>query len=158
MLNQLLIQLVTKSSEELLATVAATPDDKLDWRPLDEGRSVRDLFSESAYTAVGVEAMVTKPVVGVPNITEFMAGLELAKSWTREESVEKLKSALAGLVAAVESFAPEQLAETITVEMHRGPVPISKTEWLLMLQRTFISRFAQINYIQHLYGDHEYHN
>ena len=74
MLNQLLIQLVTKSSEELLATVAATAEDKLDWRPLDEGRSVRDLLSECAYTALGVEAMLTKPVVGVPHINEFMAG------------------------------------------------------------------------------------
>ena len=158
MLNQFLIQLISKSRDELLATVAATPDEKLDWRPLDEGRSVRDLFAECAYNAVGIEAMLTKPVEGVPHVSEYMAGLELAKSWTREESLEKLTAALGSLFAVVEQFTPEQLAETITVEMHHGPVPIPKTQWLLMLQRTFISRFAQINYIQHLYGDHEYHN
>jgi hypothetical protein len=40
--------------------------------------------------------------------------------------------------------------------MH-GEVAMPLSAWIMLAYRTFVSRFAQINYIQTLYGDFGFH-
>jgi hypothetical protein len=52
MSKQLIITLIQAGLADLERTVRAVPDDKLSWKPLDNGRTVLDLLGETAQTPV----------------------------------------------------------------------------------------------------------
>ena len=154
--KQLAIQILERSKSGLADTFAAVPDDKATWKPLDNGRSALDLFSDAAQIAGAVAKVVESR-------GEFKFSRELIMSlaperqgWTREHAVEVLDSNFGALKAALESCSDEELSAAVTMPL-RGGVTMPLLGWAMLANRTYISRFAQINYIQTLYGDFEFH-
>ena len=142
--------------EDLAKTSRAVPEDKLQWRPLDNGRTALDLLGEAAQAAgLGAELARSR---GETKITPalFQNGKPERAEWTREIALEKLESATRQLLAAIEELSDEELDRDITMNMHQSMTyPLSV--WLMLPYRSFVSRMAQINYIQTLYGDFDFH-
>jgi hypothetical protein len=60
------------------------------------------------------------------------------------------------MLEEVQKLSDEKLDEPLTLPMGGGmTLPVGA--WLMMAYRSFISRTAQINYIQTLYGDFDRH-
>jgi hypothetical protein len=44
--KEFILTLIGQSRAQLISTFKAVPDDKLNWKPLDNGRSALELFSD----------------------------------------------------------------------------------------------------------------
>ena len=142
--------------EDLAKTSRAVPEDKLQWRPMDNGRTVLDLLGEAAQAA-GLGAGLARSR-GESKITAemFQNWKTERANWTREIALEKLESGTRELLAAMEELSDEDLDRDITMQMHQS-MTFPLAVWLMLPYRSFVSRMAQINYIQTLYGDFEFH-
>lgn len=156
MIKSLITNIIDGGKTSLLGTFNGTPDDKLNWKPLDNGRTALDLMGEAAQTA-GFAAKV------VASRGEFQINREMfgqmrveRATWNREDAVSHLETNHAALLQAIESASDEDLAKPVTMAMGGG-LTLPLAGWAMMSYRTYISRFAQINYIQTLYGDTDSH-
>jgi hypothetical protein len=148
--------LLRDAQNELVRTAAAVPDDRLQWQPLDRGRTVLDMLGEVAQTtAYAAQLARTR---GEEKMTREIFGRwkEERADWTREIALEKLAGATDELLAEIENLSEDELAQDVTMTMH-SEVTMPLAAWLMLAYRTFVSRFAQINYIQTLYGDFGFH-
>lgn len=115
-----------------------------------------DLVSEAAQTAkFAAEFTRTRGETKIsPEI--FRSWGAERKDWTREHALEQLEINTRDLIAATEELSDEELAQDVTMSLHDGTT-LPLAAWIMMAYRTFISRYAQINYIQTLYGDFDFH-
>lgn len=151
-----LMMMLQSGHQQLAKTAQAVPEDKLQWRPLDSGRAILDLLGETAQTAsFAVELARSRGEVKMTR--EIFQGWAAQRAdWTREIALEKLESAMRELVAAIEELSDEELDRDVTMTMHQS-ITLPLAAWIMQAYRTFVSRMAQINYIQTLYGDFEFH-
>lgn len=144
---------------DLLSTFNAVPDDKLNWKPLDSGRSILDLFGEAAQTPALLTAFLKSK--GQLELNYEVAGKyinqEVREKWSKQEALAALEANHSEMIVTLEALTEEDLATTVTVAM-AGDTPLPLSVWALLVYRTYVSRFAQINYIQTLYGDFKFHN
>lgn len=148
------------SKDQLKSTFEAVPDDKLHWRPLDQGRSAIDLAGDAAQTPVlAMRILQMAPDAPMPPMREAFGQMrEERQSWSKADVLQHLEANHSALCQAVEAMSEEQLAEPLAIPM--GPdftMTLPRAGWAMMSHRAYVSRFAQINYIQTLYGDMEGH-
>lgn len=157
MSKQLILTLIENGLQDLERTAQTVPDDKWNWKPLDNGRTVLDLLGEAAQTPLLVVHLLQSPETFnpyelFPKLTQERAG------WTREETFEKLRANTQAALEAIRALPDEELEKPFTLPIGaKGDMTLPLAAWVLMAYRTFVSRFAQINYIQTLYGDFEFH-
>ncbi len=118
-----------------LASIAATPEDKLDFKPSETAKSIREL---------------------VLHITEgngyCLDGLGAEKP-SSEDWLEGLKLSTDALINAIEALTPAQLAGTVTFFGREFPIPV----FLAIVEWHASRHFGQIDYIQTIYGDLDDH-
>ncbi len=153
--QETMIRMIGAGRDQVLRTAQAVPDDKLYWKPLDHGRTVLDLLGDAAQTPIFATQMLTNPDFKLSREAFAQMAQERA-NWTREETVEHLNKNTDEVIEAIRNTSEEDLAKIVTLPMGGGmTLPVSA--WVMLTYRTFISRMAQINYIQTLYGDFESH-
>ncbi|BCM90596.1 hypothetical protein IAD21_02450 [Abditibacteriota bacterium] len=158
MTKELISILCQQGKDSLERTFAAVPDDKVAWQPAEGARSALDAFGDGAQTLGFMAKMLeskgeTPPAFG----REFFAQLKAERAgWTRQEALTQFELNWSRFKAALEPLTEEQLAAHVTVPM-RGGMTAPLAVWIMMAYRSLISRFAQINYIQTLYGDFDSH-
>lgn len=148
--------LIRDAHDSFVRTAQAVPDDKMNWKPLDNGRCALDLLREVAQT-IGMVSKVAQ------SRGEFKASYDVfqqmraeSADWSREHALQVLETNANALYAAIDSLSEDELAQQVTMPIANDrTMPLSA--WIMMSYRTFISRFAQINYIQTLYGDFDAH-
>ena len=154
--NQFLAATIRNAHEGFVRTVGAVPDDKMTWKPLDNGRSVLDLLSDTAQTAGMIAELAQTRGETKPSYEKFAALKAECADWTREHAMKTLDENTQKLYEAIDELSEDELAQPVTMEIGAGmTMPLGA--WILMANRSFISRFAQINYIQTLYGDFDSH-
>jgi len=159
MTKELILMLCEAGKNELERTFAAVPDDKLSWKPAEGARSALDAFSQAAQgvqMTAGMAGAGQKGMEGV-NIREMLSQMAQERAgWSRGDALTHMETAWSALKAAIEPLTDEQLAMPITMPMGGGTTaPLAF--WVMMTYRNLVSRFAQINYIQTLYGDTDPH-
>lgn len=135
----------------LFASARRMPEDKLNWSPLDAGRTVMDQLQECAITAdmflPYFDASYTPMAKGYE---EFGA---ISSQWkTIDECEAKCKELTAKLTAAIEATPAEKMAEVHDLpwgEKHTLGAIATFHAWNMTYH------LGQINYIQTLYGDKE---
>lgn len=158
MTKELITTLCQSAKDGLDRTFAAVPDDKISWKPAPTARTVLDAFGDAAQTLQFTAQMLEskgdfKPALG----PELFAQLKAERAqWSREEALTHFEMGWSRFKAALEPLTDEQLATPVTLPM-RGGMTMSLAGWGMLSYRTLISRFAQINYIQTLYGDTQAH-
>ena len=154
--NRIMAIMIQNAQTALVSTANAVPEDKLDWRPLENGRPVRDLLAETAQIAgIGAQVAQTRGEIKI-SYELFQQMKEERTDWSREHSLQLLEENTAKLLAELENMSNEELNQDVTMPI-RGGVTMPLANWILQTHRTFVSRTAQINYIQTLYGDFEFH-
>ena len=154
--SQFLIATIRSAHDGFLRTVQAVPDDKMTWKPLDNGRSVLDLLGDTAQT-VGMIAELAQTRGEIKPSYEKFAALKTERAdWTPEHAMKSLEENAQKLYTAIGELSEEELSQPVTMEIGAG-MTMPLAGWIMMAHRTFISRFAQINYIQTLYGDFDSH-
>ncbi|MBW3635453.1 MAG: DinB family protein [Armatimonadetes bacterium] len=157
MTKQLLLLALQQGKDGLLRTFNAVPDDKLDWKPLDAGRSVLDLVGEAAQTPAMVHGIIDMQTQVPDSIGEMFGQMRAQRAgWSKADVMQHLETNHGALIAAIEGLSEEDLGRIVTMPMGGG-MTMPLAAWMMMAYRTYISRFAQINYIQTLYGDTEMH-
>ena len=156
MTKDLITNLLQTGEQSLTRTFNAVPDDKLYWKPLDAGRCALDAFGEAAQTCAMVAQIASSRGEIKPSRELFAKMADERAIWTKDDALEAMKTNSALLYSALEALSEEDLAMPVTMPMGGGmTMPLSA--WVMMAYRTFVARFAQINYIQTLYGDMESH-
>lgn len=156
MVQEMIGGLIEGALAQLLSTAQATPDDKMNWKPLDNGRTALDLLGDAAQTAAMTEKMLATKGEFKPSREEFMKLKGERAAWTRDEATQKLQDNTAKLLATLRATSEDDLAQPLHLSIGGGmTMPLGG--WVMMVYRTFVSRMAQINYIQTLYGDFESH-
>lgn len=154
--RSLIITLLTQGRDDLVRTAQAMPQDKLAWRPLDNGRSVLDLLGDAAQRPRLVLGMID-PDSGFVLSPDTTAQLRQERAgWTREECLQTLDAGIDALLAYLNALSDEELSRPLTLPV-RGAITLPIAGWFVVVYRTFVARFAQINYVQILYGDFEMH-
>ena len=160
MIKQLIIGTIESGKTQLLNTFNAVPDDKLGWKPLDNGRSALDLAGDAAQVPLlAIQLLQLAPDATVPPMREAFAKMSAERvNWTKADVIEHLEANCTALTTVIKSLSDEDLARPLSIPM--GPeftMTLPLAGWAMMAYRSYISRFAQINYIQTLYGDFEGH-
>ena len=146
---ELLMAMTEGAAHDAFKAARRVPADKLEWKPLDNGRSTLNLARECAYCPLWAISSI-KDVIGVPDPTEGEDYDAVSGEWTTIDACEEACNRnLKQLRAAVEAFPIERLQEPVTI--HWGTFPyyriLSYPLW------NFGYHEGQINYIQTLYGD-----
>ncbi len=151
--SQFIITATKVAVAEVFKYAKAVPADKLDWKPLDEGRSVLDICKELAMCPTWT-TMILK---GQPMPDFDEAAMEefgkMSASWTTAEACEEvcLKN-LEAFYAAAAEFPEARLTEKYTLPFDGGH-EITQSENLAYPLWNFEYHQGQIAYIQTLYGD-----
>ena len=139
-----------KAADDLTAAANATRADRLDWKPLDRGRTVLDQLAECAMANLKW-ANILRACAYSRLPAEAAAGF--TELTTREQVLEKLRETTAALVEAILAV-PDELLGT-EIETPWGPYSLS--DCCLHAYWNMVYHEGQINSIQTLYGDFEEH-
>ncbi|RYX81547.1 DUF1572 domain-containing protein [bacterium] len=158
MTKELILSLCQNGKDSLERTFAAVPDDKVSWQPAEGARSALDGFGDAAQTMLLMAKMIDSKGGEIPPMNrDFFMQLKAERAgWTRENATTQYELGWSHFKGALELLSDEDLAKPVTLPM-RGGMTAPLASWVMMVYRTCISRFAQINYIQTLYGDLESH-
>lgn len=154
MSKKVVAAMIQLGTVELSRTAKAVPEDKLNWKPLDNGRTVLDLLGDAAQSPAFVLGIIHGTLEYGPDLFKNFA--EARAGWTREEALEHLEKNSQDLLRELEDFSDEKLDEPLTLPLGGGHT-LPWGAWILVSYRAMMSRTAQINYIQTLYGDFERH-
>ena len=144
---------------ELERTFAAVPDDKISWQPAEGARSALDAFGQATQSLQMTVGLIRGGQAGVDgvNIREMMGQMAQQRAgWSRQDALTHMETNWSAFKATVEGMTDEQLATPLTMPFNGGTTA-PMAFWIMTAYRNLVSRFAQINYIQTLYGDHESH-
>lgn len=156
MSKNLIILMLETGLSDLEKTARAVPDDKLNWKPLDKGRTALDLLGDAAQTPVLVTRLLQSPDDFNP-FEHFAQLTQERQDWTREQCLEKLRANTTAAIEAIRALPDNDLEKPVHLPYGEDGLTLPLGAWLMIAYRTFVSRFAQINYIQTLYGDFEFH-
>ena len=158
MTKELISMMCQQGKDGLERTFLAVPDDKVTWQPAEGARSALDAFGDAAQTfALTAKLLESKGAEIPPMDRNFFMQMKAERSgWTRTEAMTHLEMGWSHFKGVLESLSEEQLAMPVTLPI-RGGMTAPMAAWAMQAYRTCISRFAQINYIQTLYGDSDSH-
>jgi uncharacterized damage-inducible protein DinB len=132
------------------------PQDKLDWRPLDQGRSVIDMCRELGMTPTwGASAFQDSS--GEWNEETAKAQRQLMESWkTVDDCVAQFNDRFSAWEKVARSMSDEELSKTKWLP-YNGGRDHTYLEMLDYVRWNCTYHLGQIAYIQTLYGDKEMH-
>jgi len=136
---------------------ASTPDDRLNWSPSPTSRTPIQQVSHAAYAIKNIHNFLIGdlfPIESTVEADQYFREQD-SKFSTRDEALALLEQNCDGFVAYLDSLTPDQLATMIKLPFKLGEAPVgiaitfpaSHTQW----------HQAQIEYIQTIYGDHDWH-
>jgi uncharacterized damage-inducible protein DinB len=149
-INALSAQLIRRASDDLVRLVNLTPPEKQVWSPLEEGRTVLDQIVEVAATNdIGARTLEERGRITLE-----------PGEWDRHKAVcidmsaalECMAKSTQRLIAAVEAFPADAWDSTMVMPFGDGDVR-SFAEVAMMHYWHMTYHYAQVSYIQTLYGD-----
>ncbi|MCW5939384.1 MAG: DinB family protein [Fimbriimonadaceae bacterium] len=146
-----------ESVGRMLALMDATPDDKLFWNPSPSARSIGEIAAHAAHALENITSQMRGEPFPIPTSSDANRMFrEHDRAFTDRQEVRRLLEEMRSAYDAfLDSLTPKDLDRTV-------PLPFGLGEWPL---REFIGagpmhtrcHNAQIEYIQTLYGDQDWH-
>ena len=156
MTQDLILSLMQTGEQSLIRTFNAVPDDKLKWAPLDQGRTALDAFGDAAQTCQMITQLIESKGETKPSPQMFAQMRAERAGWTKDDALAAMNTNSAALFTAIGTLSDDDLSQSVTMPMGGGTT-MPMGAWIMMGYRSLVSRMAQINYIQTLYGDTESH-
>ncbi|CAN5460343.1 hypothetical protein BH11ARM1_BH11ARM1_05120 [soil metagenome] len=150
-----IIEETKKAAAEAFKYILAVPEDKADWKPLDQGRSVLSIAQELAKCPDWASEILT---TGWNTDEAAMAQQqEEMGSWTTTAECEKqCMSKLEKYYAVLASISDSDLEKTQFLPFDGGR-DFTYAEMMSYPRWNFNWHAGQVAYIQTLYGDNEMH-
>ena len=145
-----------RAKERLARALATTPDERIHWSPSPTARTPLQQVAHCAMSIAGIHGMLVGKPFPYAGIAEFDTALRAAERefTTREQVLGLLEQTSAEYLTWLEALTPEQFASTVhtpfgqTVPMAVGlGFPAYHT----------LGHIAQVDYIQTIYGDQDWH-
>ncbi len=143
--------------ESLFRTARAVPEEKRDWKPLDQGRSVLEQLQECAQAPrIFIHALTHHNTdFGEERMARWR---EERQGWTTLEECEaRCQANTEALVELIRGLSDGELDQTITAGGPNGPRELSLADVAMAHHNNMLYHVGQINYVQTLYGDFDPH-
>jgi len=156
-----MIDATRAAAEEAFRYAKAVPADKLEWKPLDSGRSVLNLCQEMAMCAtwaVDIINSVGKPSEGNEWDEATQAEQQkMMEGWSTVDACEtECKNRMNQLFDLFKNLPDEKLKETKWLP-YDGGRDFTVAEMMDYPRWNYTYHLGQISYIQTLYGDKDMH-
>lgn len=152
-----LIAVTKKAVDDLFRCARAVPADKLEWSPLDQGRTVLDQLQECAHAPTWFAHILIHRVAPPMTPEDFQKSREARKQWKTIDECEKVCAENGEeLYAAVRAVPEADFKQTISLPFGEG-FTMSLMEIMAMHHWNAVYHYGQVSYIQTLYGDKEMH-
>ncbi len=150
-----LIRLTREQLEALFRNARALPEDRLDWRPMDQGRSALDQVRECAAIPRLLTRVLRERAFNVGS--EEMEALRAEwATWSLDEAERIGREETETFLEVLASMSEEELQKRIPVPFFGG-VERTLAEIASTHVWNLIYHIGQIAYIQTLLGDREMH-
>lgn len=145
---------VTQNSvTNLFRTARATPADKLNWKPGEEGQSILEIIQDATRRA-NLFGPVMQGTAEPLTPERIQMAMEQSSQWTTLDACEvKMQEALQQFYVELRKI--DNFDDIVILPF--GGAEMSKAHFSLMAFQTFMYFTGQVNYVQTLYGDHERH-
>jgi uncharacterized damage-inducible protein DinB len=151
-----IIQSTHRGMDIIFRTVRAMPEDKLDWKPMDAGRSALDQLQECSWSPNFYRMVLEQKTFPELDENFFDEASKQRKQWTTIDLCEEhCKENTEKLCSVIRSLSDEDLSTTIHIPT-RG-IDLSLADIALSHFAHMQYHTGQINYIQTLYGDADMH-
>jgi len=157
-LQEHMIDVTREGAKEAFKYAKAVPADKLEWKPLENGRSVLDLCRELALCPEWaydiIDSKDQKPEFDESDMAEAR---KMQENWTAVEACEEqCNQRLERLFTLFRDMPDERLTENKWLP-YDGGRDFTMPEMMDYPRWNFNYHLGQIAYIQTLYGDKEMH-
>jgi len=154
--QEFVISATSRSVDGLFRTARAMPEDKIDWKPMEHGRTVLDQLQEVAQATTFFSAVLEKK--GDPQFSaeHWEQAREARKAWdTLDKCEEVCKANTEKLFELIRGLSEEDLDTTIKFEGSDRDYSLAE---VMSFHQTHLNyHHGQLNYMQTLYGDTENH-
>ena len=153
--KEAIIDLTEYMLESIFRNARAMPEEKLEWKPLDIGRSVLDQLQECAQVSYIFRGVLETREP--PKVTEEVAlrDIEERSQWKTIDACEaKAKESTEKLFEAIREFPDDDVSGGI--EFAPG-YEVNVTTIMSWHYQNLAYHLGQISYIQTLYGDMDPH-
>lgn len=148
-----IIEMTKYATNALFRTARAVPDDKLEWKPLDEGRSVKEQLQECAYTPLYFMGLISPPKDDATDNAQGEAATA-ETPWSIDVCEAECHANSERLYKLISTLTDEQLQEMVELPWSEKA---SKAQVAGLQYWNLVYHQGQISYIQTLYGDVEFH-
>lgn len=134
-----------------------TPDDRLFWKPAPTGRSIGEIGAHCAEALHNILGQLQGTPYAVPTYQEADASFRKndAQVQSRTELLRRIEAGRAEYVAYLQTLDDADLAQMRTLPFGLGEAPLSF--FITAGKMHTNSHVYQIEYIQTLYGDHDWY-
>jgi uncharacterized damage-inducible protein DinB len=141
-----------EAGETLIRVASSTPPDRLEWKPLDNGRTILDQLVECCIAnRKWARILRNRTYSNLPReqVVATYAGLD-----SLEVIAARLRETVRELVEGIETVSDEDAGKKLDTEW--GPYTLGRC--CIHAYWNMVYHEGQINYVQTLYGDFEEHN
>jgi hypothetical protein len=145
------------AKSQLVRALNTTPDDRINWSPAPSARTPIEIAAHAAEGVKNIHGTLDGRTFAVPTPEEADRGFRAweAQFKTREKVLDLLERNSEAFVGWLDGLTPERLETMVTMPFGMGQVPLS-------MAITFVARHtqyhvAQMDYVQTLYGDRDWH-
>jgi hypothetical protein len=145
----------TRANQRVAKCLATTPDDKLNWSPAPTSRTIVQQVAHVAMAVDGIQGMLVGKPFEFASIADMDASIRAAeKEFTSREQVQALlDEKSAAYLAWLDTLTPEQIASTVHLPFGAMPMAVAIT----IMADHYRGHAYQIDYIQTMYGDMDWH-
>jgi hypothetical protein len=145
------------SKNRMLQLMRETPNDRLTWKPSPSARSIIENVAHAGNSLGNILLQIQGVPFWTPTSAEANAQFLAhdAEFRDREETEAYLEQKCADYVAFLSTLKPEDLDGMRTLPFGLGQAPLGY--FMTMGNLHTLGHIAQIEYIQTLYGDHDWH-
>ena len=146
-----------RAKDRLTNLFAQTPDDKINWSPSASSRTPVQLVAHCAEAIRNINRFLDGHPFEIKDpakADDHFRELE-SRYNTREQALGFLNQVSSEYVAWLDVLTPDKLATIIELPFGFGTAPVS--DGLAFPWRHTQAHIAQIEYIQTIFGDHDWH-
>src|SRR4051794_12092571 len=146
-----------RAKDRLAHLLATTPDDRINWSPSDSCRTPVQVVAHSAGAIKHIHGFLDgRPFdVGDPTAADKMFR-EYERQFTTREAVSGLLDQnSAAYLAFLDTLTPERLQAMVQLPFGLGTAPVAACLGFPAAHTQ--GHVAQLEYIQSIYGDHDWH-
>ncbi|MDQ2730209.1 MAG: DinB family protein [Armatimonadota bacterium] len=146
-----------RAKASICRVLATTPDERINWSPSPTARTPIEIVAHAAATVKNLHGILDGHPFRIPNTAEAD---KTFREWegefsTREAVLSLLEANSAAYVAWLDTLTLERLNSLVELPFGMGEAPVAMA--LTFQAAAMNSHTPQIEYIQTIYGDRDWH-